>query len=378
MLDLSEDFPVGNTDNPDANYLEGQLGRDVRRMLVLENGEIVMEYQRDTVEDDAFYNLHSMTKSFMALFLGVAIESEEYDLSYNDTLGEIFPERAAWATIENEAEMAFKKNITVLELMTMTSGLDAGIGINPFDLFDIPNAVGESLEESLGVPGYSPEMKGKFLYLSASNIPSYVLQQTTNSTPLEFVSREIFPSLGIAPDEVRWDANDDGIQTSFSNLYLTARGIAKLTQLYVQKGLAAPGTRIVSEEFIASSLSKALWNPDFQSWYGYMWNTVEPNTPDIPGAVSCAWGWSGQAACLSYDTARVTVFQRSNTVWDQFDSNAYAITIDAMSTNFTFEPAPPTASPAPTETPVSGAVVSFSLRGDRFCFVAAVILSFGL
>jgi len=59
----------------------------------------------------------------MSMVIGTIISNDEYDLSLDDTLGEIFVDENDWSGMEDQDEVAFKQNITIFELLTMTSGL---------------------------------------------------------------------------------------------------------------------------------------------------------------------------------------------------------------------------------------------------------------
>ena len=89
----------------------------------------------------------------------------------------------------------------------------------------------------------------------------------------------------------------------------------------------------------------------FYNWYGHFWMAMRENRTEINGDMWCVSGFWFQTACLNYETNRVVVNQRSNTVYDLefLDDN---VLWDAFNTNFTCE-GPPTVSPAPTEVPGS-------------------------
>ena len=328
ILDLSQDFPIGNIDNTDAASLEKYLTRDIRRFLVIDDGEIVMDYQRDTVKDDDIYNLWSATKATMTMIIGSIISSDEYDLSVDDTLGDIFSEESDWREVIDPEELEFKKNITIFELLTMTSGLTFGFesltdGFSPNPLYpiDFPNAVGINLEESLGTPTYDATLKGTFNYLMCSNILSYVIREVTGMTPMEYVSLDLFPSLGIDVDKIKWNKNLQGVETSLSGLQMTAKDMAKIAQLYLQKGKSAPDKQVVSEEFVNESLTpRDVIMQGEPAICGYVWWYMEFNKTTLPNSIGdgvwCGSGFMGQGFCFNYESKRVIAYQRSNTVYN--------------------------------------------------------------
>eukprot|EP00531_Pseudo-nitzschia_arenysensis_P012835 CAMPEP_0116133780 /NCGR_PEP_ID=MMETSP0329-20121206/10292_1 /TAXON_ID=697910 /ORGANISM="Pseudo-nitzschia arenysensis, Strain B593" /LENGTH=385 /DNA_ID=CAMNT_0003628441 /DNA_START=1249 /DNA_END=2403 /DNA_ORIENTATION=+ len=344
--DLSKPFPLGNTYNTDAAGFEEYISRDIRRFIVVEDGEIVKEYQRDTVEDESIFDLWSSTKATMSFIIGTIISSDEYDLSIDDTLGDIFTGDNDWNDIVDLDELEFKQNITIFELLTMTSGLiqpnflTQFFAGNPAQPFDVPNSAGINLRDSLASPAFDPEMKGKFYYLNTSNILSYVILKITGMTPLEYVSVDVFPSIGIDPDKIKWEKNFQGVETSLSSLSMTGRDMAKISQLYLQRGLAAPGKRLLTEEYVNASLTGY---SDWGGWdYGYLWSYIEfdkdlfPNT--IGNGMWCAIGLFRQNYCLNYESKRVVAYQRSNTLLNRGDNEKALLLLGqaAYSANFTW------------------------------------------
>ena len=335
-LDLSQDFPVGNTDNPDAAAIEAMIDPSIYRVLVIDDGTIVMEYQADSVrDDDEAFLIHSATKPWSRLLIGMIIESPKYNLSMDDKLGDIFLEESAWELVTDETEREIKKNITIYEMMTMTSGL-----MEDVETIDI---VAENLAEWLEyyvINGtekdylvdfdidISDYRETSFIYLVIDNILSHVVHEVTGMTPLDFASEEVFPFLGIDPENpgvVWWPDSGGRMQLFGSGMHLTARQMAKLPQLYLQKGYAAPNQSLVSDDFINASLSPISYSNFGQSSVGMLWWMFgdKDNDPDfpamvvdpsLPGKIWCGSGQGGQHACLNHETGRVVVVQRNDTI----------------------------------------------------------------
>lgn len=351
ILDLSKPFPMGNTDNTDAAFFTevGLSRRDIRRFLVIENGDVVVDYQRDNVVDDDAFHLFSATKVVMSMIIGTIISSDEYDLSLDDTLGDLFTGENDWIAIEDPDEVAFKQNVTILELLTMSSGLTMTGGTDPLSLpGDLPNMAGRNLQQSLAFHGWNATIKGEYEYLAFSNVLSYVIVAATGMTPREYSSVEVFPYLGIDNNIVEWHQNFGGVETSLSNLFLTARDMAKVAQLYLQKGLATPDKRLLSEEFVEASLvPRDVIHLGYPTKYGYFWFINQFNTSVLPNQIGqaelCGQGLLEQGYCFNYESKRVVAYQRSNTLWD-FDNSLFDLGQTIFSANFTFnETVEPTA-----------------------------------
>ncbi len=348
ILDLSQPFPEGNPINEDAAFISSSFGRDIRRFLVIEDGEIVMDYQRDNIGDDSVYELWSATKAAMSMIIGTIMWSDQYDLTFEDTLGAILPPEA-WAGIQDPQELAFKQSITIKEMLTMTSGLSQDVDPEALLIQDdlgspVANSAGSNQKASLAVPQWNSTQKGEFDYMPTSNILSYVIVAVTGMTPLEYVSIEVFPSLGIDTSKIDWDQNDEGVQSSFSGLKMTAKDMAKIAQLYLQKGLAAPDKRLLSERFVELSLTEQTRSNvlDSDDPYGLLWMYSAFNKTDFPTTMGdgmwCGSGFMGQAYCFNYESKRVVVYQRSNSIWNY--ENWFILTYVAMAafeSKYTFD-----------------------------------------
>lgn len=340
-LDLSQDFPVGNTDNPDAAAIEAMIDPSIYRLLVIDDGTIVMEYQADSVrDDDEAFIIHSATKPWSRLLIGMIIESPKYNLSMDDTLGDIFLEESAWELVTDETEREIKKNITIYEMMTMTDGLmedweNFAFGENLaewLEYYVINGTEKDSLIDAGNIFGVdfdtSDYRETSFIYLVIDNILSHVVHEVTGMTPLDFASEEVFPFLGIDPENpgvVWWPDSGGRMQLFGSGMHLTARQMAKLPQLYLQKGYAAPDQSLVSDDFINASLSPISYSNFGQSSVGMLWWMFgdKDNDPDfpamvvdpsLPGKIWCGSGQGGQQACLNHETGRVVVVQRNDTI----------------------------------------------------------------
>ena len=111
------------------------------------------------------------------------------------------------------------------------------------------------------------------------NILSYIIKEVTDLTPRELLAAEILPAIEIEDADIEWPLVDFlgesfEIEPAFVKIKLTTKQLAKIGQLVIQKGLAAPnGTQILSSEWIETSLSLEILipvgNPDPNPSYGY-------------------------------------------------------------------------------------------------------------
>jgi CubicO group peptidase (beta-lactamase class C family) len=109
VVDLSMDFETSNLDNPGADMVAAVAAatQDISSALVLEHGKIVANYVREGVDPNEPLPLWSVTKSWISLLVGLAIESGV--LTLNETLGDIFTDEAVWTNV-TEADFRKKRD----------------------------------------------------------------------------------------------------------------------------------------------------------------------------------------------------------------------------------------------------------------------------
>lgn len=296
IVDLSSpslEYSSNHNANPGSDALLDAIASSkdpIRNVLVLEHGKIVASYVRDDVAAELPYPVFSITKSWLSLMIGMLIDDGA--LAVDETLGDVFYDKRCidgivWEYVE---EADFVKNVTIQEMLTMSSGLvdptfdflaegaggidadtEGNVEMDWSDPAVLANLGGANLTDTLNyltVEG----TKGQFSYVGTSQIMSYVVMERSGLTPRQFASERIFPLLGIEDSEIKWDENYDSMSHAFSGLHLTQEQMAKFGQLYLQRGLAgsSPDARVVSDEWVeATSSSKA--NPGWPGMsYGYL------------------------------------------------------------------------------------------------------------
>src|SRR5262249_36592017 len=112
-----------------------------------------------------------------------------------------------------------------------------------------------------------------FVYnTGASYVLSAIITKLTGESLLDYLRPRLFDPLGI--ENPVWEADPRGISLGGSGLHGTTEDIAKLGQMYLQKGIWN-GKRILSSEWIAESTyphsdnSNTQTNPDWTAGYGY-------------------------------------------------------------------------------------------------------------
>jgi len=236
---------------------------DIRSMIVLRHGTVVLDWYAGGVTRDHNHNLYSVTKSVVATLTGIAVDTGH--LPGADTpLDVLFQDSDALAGD------AVKRSITIADLLTMRSGLPSSRANRPTgpekELFDRIHREPDRGRyilglEMAGVPGEA------FLYGNAEpQLVVSILERSARERALPFANRTLFGPLGFK--NVQWIYPDaSGTVAGGYGLRLRAIDMAKLGQLHLQGG-AWGDKRVVSADWVKAATSDLTG-----TGYGYYWWT---------------------------------------------------------------------------------------------------------
>jgi len=283
IVDLSQDFEKSNSynDSPGMDMVNtlATAESNTQIVTVIQHGQIVGEYHRDdaSVSPNQLHPLYSVTKAVSGMLFGILVD--QYDTSINTTLGEFFPNETDWNLVD-ESNVDYMKSLSAYEILTMTTGL----GVDPcYNDVSCPGAWGGAdLQSALAWPLKTGE-RGVFEYTSMWEIVSYIIKEVTDLSPRELLATEILPFLGINDSDIDWPLSSPLFRlqgetlasepTAFG-LELTTTQMAKIGQLFIQKGLAAPqeegGTQVLPSEWIETSLTPKIPIPAGQTMNRYL------------------------------------------------------------------------------------------------------------
>jgi CubicO group peptidase (beta-lactamase class C family) len=263
------------TSTPEAQGMDAQklaqlldvIGQEpmlnLHSLLVIRHGYLVSEvYFNPAFGPNTKHVLYSVTKSFIATLVGIALDQGLLDSLRHPVL-DYFPRR----TIENRD--ARKEAMTLEDLLTMQSGLDWQEGPSAY-----ASVAGGALDGAKFV--LDEPMKNQpgtqFLYCSGcSHVLSAILQQQPGLQTLDFARNNLFKPLGIS--DYAWDTDSQGIALGGWGLSLTPRDMAKLGYLYLHDG-QWDGQQIVSAAWVKTA-TQTHANPQHKLGfgYGYQWWT---------------------------------------------------------------------------------------------------------
>jgi CubicO group peptidase (beta-lactamase class C family) len=330
ILDLSKDIPTAedwNTSKASVelqNVIQSQFPQ-VLSYVVVDNGLKVAEFYDSAtgkVNETTLQHAFSVTKSWTSLLIGILQFMNK--ISVKETLENIWKDEnnSIWPLVNNSN---FRKNITVEELLTMTSGCDdppIDVNASRYSLEEGTHA-GINLIEVLNYPTCNSSQKGFFNYMN-DNILSYVILERSGMRPQQFAGKYLMPYLGMTNTTWEWLKNLDGVAYASAGLSTTTLNYAKFGLLYLQNGFASDGKQIISKAWIDNSTVSHFVPKELpQGWfhvnqstavsYGYRFWLFDNRT-------YCAYGAGGHYVCIWNDLNRVLAV---NVAFPSFNYSAW-------------------------------------------------------
>ena len=251
-------------------------------IVVRKNGEVRYERYFNGCTADSPTHVFSVTKSVLALLIGIAID-EGMIRGVEQKVLDFFPEYAPGPGQETA------RGVTLWDLLTMTA---------PFQYEEEPYEAyfssGDWVRSALSLLGGTPH-PGVFRYrpLVGPDILSGILTRATGRSVLDFARERLFSPLGISVadsltfrDQAEqmafyqstgvscWVADPKGVNTAGWGLTLTAGDMAKIGQLCLDGG-RWNGTQLVSAQWIRESTREQVRWAEQNLPYGYLWWVME-------------------------------------------------------------------------------------------------------
>lgn len=299
---------------------ENQNSGNIHSMLVYKNGKLVSEEyfsgkdrngqkRLGVVAHDSttLHDVRSISKSVVTACVGIAIQKKLIG-SVDDSLKIYFPE------IKDEKF----RNVTVKNLLTMTSGIDwkeignygspfndeirLNLTFKPFNLI---------LKRKItGIPGKTWNYSAANTHLLAE-----IIRRKSGLTIDKFAAEYLFKPLGIKKFEWRKLYLSDEVAAA-SGLRLTSRDLGKIGLLYLNEG-KWNGQQILDENWVKTSLETLIQRPKLdvpisEGGYGYQFWTYEILYKGKMLHIAEAMGNGGQGIFISKDENLIFVITSGN------------------------------------------------------------------
>jgi CubicO group peptidase (beta-lactamase class C family) len=303
-----------------ARFVDGiAQGRhdDVHSLVIVRHGKLVLEEyfatngrRRGPLVEKAFrarpHHLASVTKGVLSALCGIAVD-RGFIKGVDEPIARHLPSYA-------DSLSGKKRTITVGHLLTMTPGWAWDQTRHPWTdprndaaaMYDREDVVRFVLEKPLNSdPG------ARFRYSNGSpTVLGAVLGEACGGDADRFAMRELFGPLGISGHV--WTRYFDGRLETDGGLALRPRDLAKIGQLYLDRGLWR-GRRVVSEEWVDESTRRRISLGGLWDWgYGYYWMQVDLKTERGPVHSYFVPGDGGQLLAVFPGLGMVVVLAAGN------------------------------------------------------------------
>ncbi len=264
----------------------------IRSVVVIRNGNVLLEANFHPYVKDSWHIIHSCTKSVMSALIGIAID-KGYIKSVKTPVLEFFPERTAANLDEN------KKNLTLEHLLTMSTGFQARDSyLYNWEGLTKMRASPDWIQYVLDLP-MANAPGAKFDYSNCSSfLLSAILQETTGKNAFAFAREHLFGPLGI--QEIAWPSNPQGITLGWGGIRMKPLDMAKFGFLYLNKGVWE-GKQVVSSSWVETSTQEKIKARTLSDGYGYQWWVNEDG-------YYMALGYSGQYIVVLPQQNMIVVF----------------------------------------------------------------------
>lgn len=212
---------------------------ELHSLMIVTDGNVIYEDWRNGAAADQPHILHSVSKTFTSLAVGLAVA--EGKLSVDEKMVDIFPEYVPDSVSANLADME------VRDLLTMTCGHAVDHSSEMRQLAKADSSF-NWVKQFMSYPvEYRPGVI--YCYNSVGTMMlSAIVQKRTGEKLVDYLTSRLFEPLGI--EGAHWEESGSGICFGGWGLYLKTEDLAKTGQLILQKG-EWNGRQIVSREWIA-------------------------------------------------------------------------------------------------------------------------------
>lgn len=243
-------------------------------LIIMKDQEVIHEQYFQDYQKEHTLHVYSVTKSILSILIGIAID-KGYLKGVDQTLQTFYPELA-------KRDCA---NITIRDMLRMC--VPYRYEEEPYIEYFTSDSYVDTALRYLGKEGDV----GTFRYapMIGPDILSGILVKTTGTSVLEFARTWLFSPLGIHIEKSivfqsekeqydfqqsrtmsGWVQDAQGIHTAGWGLTLSAMDMAKLGQLYLQKG-DWQGSQIVSSHWVEESTKEQSRWDQMNLAYGYLW-----------------------------------------------------------------------------------------------------------
>jgi CubicO group peptidase (beta-lactamase class C family) len=249
-------------------------GTRVHSVQLARKGKLVLDAYFYPYREEMRHDVASVTKSITSTLVGLAIDKGHLP-DVRQPLLALFTERPV-ASVD-----ARKSKLTVEDLLTMRAGWDCGYEPKEGRLMEM-RRTGDWIQFMLDLPMIA-EPGERWAYCSGNcHVLSVLITRKAGTNALAFARRELFEPLGIR-DEA-WPSDPKGNNYGWGDLQLHPRDMAKIGQLFLQRGRWGE-RQVISEKWIGEATRPHVEKTIGTDQYGYFWWMPGPKYPGVFEAI---------------------------------------------------------------------------------------------
>lgn len=271
----------------------------IHSVLLIKNDRLIIEEYFNGQFADEPHDLRSTTKSIRSILMGIAIDQGFID-NIDDPILKYLKRPLPNKNLDKR-----KNDITIKNLLTMSSGLDCNDwNKKSKGQEDKVYKKKDWLQYTLDLPMVNePGTVSNYCSMGAIMIAE-IISQSSGMTIDKFAEQYLFRPLGIT--NVSWGhTSNKTIIPSAKRLYMKSRDLAKIGQLILHKG-EWNGKQIVSEKWVEESTTPKTKITGID--YGYFWWNIPFKIKEKVVISKTATGNGGQYIMVFPELDMVAVF----------------------------------------------------------------------
>ncbi len=242
--------------------IHGDEAAKAHEIMVLRNGKVIAEAAWEPYSSRLPHQLYSLSKSITSSAVGMLVDEGLLDL--DERLCSIFYDKAP------ESDTHPAQRMTVRMLLNMSTGSyfnEAGSAMGADWERDFLHA------QTKFEPGSAFDYNSMNTYMLAA-----IIRRKTGESLTSYLEPRLYGPLGI--EEYYWETCPNGTEKGGWGLSLTPESVAKIGQLYLNKGIwhtPDGDVRLLSERWIEEATRPQIDTPQGEITYGYghqIWMTA--------------------------------------------------------------------------------------------------------
>lgn len=250
----------------------GEYGT-VTSLLLLSDGQPLLEYYAEGIDADTLHNTRSVTKTMTGMAFGALVADGVIDV--DTTLASFFADLTPFENMDQR-----KLELTAEDLLTMSGPLEC----DDWNSFSRGNEERMYLIEDWsrffwdlpirGFPAWAPRTRSApfdrpFSYCSAGvQVIGEVVERAAGMPFTQFFEARFLEPMGV--DTYRWGYNGQGKPHLMGGFELTTRGLGAFAELQRNGGMWKD-QRLLPADWVGKSATAHTRVPDSEWAYGYLW-----------------------------------------------------------------------------------------------------------